>query len=704
MKKMYTIIAAILLSTAVLPLGAQSWVNYSNLSYVTDAEPSGTDIWITAKGGVQLFNTLTGTSMFFRKGDAGLPSSSVEQVAKSNATGVIWVGTYDAGVVEWDGDSWLTYPFPSAMLLYRMKFDGFGNLWLQTDAGLFHFNTTDHVYTFVNSTGGAGWDFNAWDFDITPDNKVIIFTGTNCQVIDAATLAAIDSFPNSDSPNVLACSPSNVRVYNVDEETYLINNGFAIEFEFKDNTFTPATDGLPEFAFVQNIIRGTDGALYAYVNNASVYRLDGLTWTYVDNAAVYFPEFLVYTDGVEFYFSSNNYASTPGVIHMSETDYVKISSLEYAFTSNAIKGLTEDADGNIFILSGSGQYQYNELTDDFSLFGNVPSIYGTIYDLRSVNGIFYCVNYGDLLEYYNGTSWENIPYADGYTSPYIFDYDVTSDGTIYFVNDDGAFKYKDGETTCLFPTPSLYDWGLSVTYDATRNLLWIGRMDGILKYDFVTQELIDAMDVPAMSDGMAIQEIKVAPNGDVWFGANNNKAYMYDGTEWTDYNVGTGMGFVTSFDFEGANIYFGITDGNGGVHVWDTSNDNWSWLSSATDPTLVSDEVSYMTVTTGGDLWIAHVNAGVSRLDGTPSVGIDEVTANNAIIYPNPVAQTLFVSGLEDGNYQYVISDLSGKQLWSSSQATHSINVSQFPSGIYLLQVRAGDKSVFNGTFIVPTK
>lgn len=148
---------------------------------------------------------------------------------------------------------------------------------------------------------------------------------------------------------MLACSPSNVRVYNVDEETYLINNGFAIEFEFKDNTFTPATDGLPEFAFVQNIIRGTDGALYAYVNNASVYRLDGLTWTYVDNAAVYFPEFLVYTDGVEFYFSSNNYASTPGVIHMSETDYVKISSLEYAFTSNAIKGLTEDADGNIFI-------------------------------------------------------------------------------------------------------------------------------------------------------------------------------------------------------------------------------------------------------------------------------------------------------------------------------------------------------------------
>jgi hypothetical protein len=50
------------------------------------------------------------------------------------------------------------------------------------------------VYTFINSVGGAGWDFNAWDFDITPDNQVLIFTGTKCLVFDAATTTAVDSF------------------------------------------------------------------------------------------------------------------------------------------------------------------------------------------------------------------------------------------------------------------------------------------------------------------------------------------------------------------------------------------------------------------------------------------------------------------------------------------------------------------------------
>ena len=104
----------------------------------------------------------------------GLPSASIEQVAISSVTSVIWVGTYDAGVVEWDGENWITYDFPASFQLYRMKFDMTGNLWLQTDGGLYKFDCTSHEYTFVNSIEGIGWDMNAWDFDITPDNLSLI--------------------------------------------------------------------------------------------------------------------------------------------------------------------------------------------------------------------------------------------------------------------------------------------------------------------------------------------------------------------------------------------------------------------------------------------------------------------------------------------------------------------------------------------------
>ncbi|MBK8343409.1 MAG: hypothetical protein IPL12_08925 [Bacteroidetes bacterium] len=188
MKKLFSMFTAVLLSAAAFQAFGQEqeWVNYSNFTAVTDVEPVGDHLWITAKGGVVDMNTTTLEKTYYKKGDAGLPSSLVEQVAVDATSGTIWVGTYDAGVVEWDGENWLSYDYPTYFLMYRMKFDGFGDLWLQTDAGLYKFDSDDHSYTFINSIGGAGWDFDAWDFDITSDNKVLIFTGEDCLVIDAA--------------------------------------------------------------------------------------------------------------------------------------------------------------------------------------------------------------------------------------------------------------------------------------------------------------------------------------------------------------------------------------------------------------------------------------------------------------------------------------------------------------------------------------
>lgn len=685
-----------LLST--LGLQAQEWTNYSNITAVTDVEPVGADLWISGKGGLMIENTVTGTKTFQKKSDTGLPSNSIEQLVRTSDD-VIWVGTYDAGVVEWDGGIWTTYPFPADLLLYRMKADSDDNLWLQTASGLYKFNTDDHSYTFVNSVGGAGWDFNAWDFDITPDNEVLIFTGTKCLVFDASTSTPIDSFEVTDSPVVLGCSPSTVRVYSVDAETYLINNGFAVEFIKKDGSFETATNGLPDFAFVQNILRGTDNELYAYVDGHAVYTLSGYTWTYVCEAAVYTPNVLLYTDGADFYFNNYTYTAAPVVIHRSPTAYTQTTVAEFNFTNNSILGLALDAEGDVHMLSGANQYVFNSATDNWDLVTNVPTLYGA-YDLRFANNTFYCVNYGNLIQFYNGTDWTVIPTAPGYSSIYVFDYDVTADGVIYFVNDDGVFKYEDGVTSLLYATPAISNWGLSVAYDAVRDVLWVGKMEGVVEYDFVTQNLIDASDVPAMAEGMAINGIEVAPDGSVWFGANNNKVYHYDGTTWEDFTIGEGYGFVLSFAWSGSKSYYGVTEGQGGVHIYDATDDSWTWLSTADDVPMPSDNVNYISVTPAGALWVAHDYAGISRYDAaSETTGID-ATAAQAIIYPNPVAQTLFMEGFPGGDVRYEIFDLQGRKLAGDGMSENAIDVNALPSGMYVLHIEHNNTVVYSGKFV----
>ncbi|MFI5172625.1 MAG: hypothetical protein ACHQFW_09550, partial [Chitinophagales bacterium] len=390
MKKSIYILGTVLLSTLFAAGFAGTWENYSNITSITDAEPAGDHIWTTCKGGVIDFNVVTGEKTVYKHGDAGLPSSSVEQVAVSTTTETIWIGTYDSGVVEWDGTYWITYEFPIAFNLYRMKFDSFGDLWLQTNMGLYKFDCTTHEYTFINSVGGAGWDFNAWDFDITIEDHVLIFTGTNCLVIDAATNTPIDSFPNSDSPIVLGCSPNNVRIYGVDANTYLINNFGTLEFEHKDGSFTSAMDGLPEFAFVGNIVRGSDNNLYCYLNN-EIYKLTGTSWTFEKNIAGYTIDKLLFTDGLDFYLNEYAYLNIPVLIDINAVSTNIFETQEVAFGSNNVTGVVKNNAGEILISSGSAFYSYDEIENDWNLYSNVATAYGVMYDPKYVNGILYVI-------------------------------------------------------------------------------------------------------------------------------------------------------------------------------------------------------------------------------------------------------------------------------------------------------------------------
>ena len=595
----------------------------------------------------------------------------------------IWLGQgdciideiQDAGVVEWDGENWITYDFPASFQLYRMKFDMTGNLWLQTDGGLYKFDCTSHEYTFVNSIEGIGWDMNAWDFDITPDNNVLIFTGTNCLVIDAVTNTPIDSFPNSDSPTVLACSPTTVRLYGVDEDTYLINNFGFLEFQFKDGTYAPAEDGLPEFAFVNNIVRGFDNALYCFVDNVEIYKLVGFSWELVKTVDTYSFEKLLFANGTDFYLNEYAYLNVPSLIKADASGMDVFDTKEFNFTSNNIQGLTINGEGDILMLSASKIYSYNADINNWEFYVDAPSVYGA-YDLKYINDMLYAIDYGNLIEYYDGVSWTHIPYADGYSSIYIFDYDVTADGVVYFVNEEGLFKSEGGVTELLIETYAVSSWFMSVEYDEARGLLWLGRINGIVKYDFVTEDLINSSDVAAMADGSSIQEISCDDAGNVWFGANNNKVYMYDGTEWTDFTVGNDGDFIIEFAFQGTKVYFGLTDGTEGFHSYDTNDGTWEYFNTSEDASLISNALNFLVVDEAFNIWMATSDAGISLLRAEVDP-VDVITMDNESIklFPNPAADHINIetAGLENMNIQIV--NINGSVVLNTIKKTNSIDI-----------------------------
>ena len=73
------------------------------------------------------------------------------------------------------------------------------------------------------------------------------------------------------------------------------------------------------------------------------------------------------------------------------------------------------------------------------------------------------------------------------------------------------------------------------------------------------------------------------------------------------------------------------------------------------------------------------------------NVGVlEEESSSNLKIYPNPNTGIVELQGV-NGSYKVDVYDYTGKYLKSTSRST--IDLSDYPSGIYLLKVAYGDKT-----------
>lgn len=79
----------------------------------------------------------------------------------------------------------------------------------------------------------------------------------------------------------------------------------------------------------------------------------------------------------------------------------------------------------------------------------------------------------------------------------------------------------------------------------------------------------------------------------------------------------------------------------------------------------------------------------------------ESITEKNISIYPNPTTDKIFISNLEGNNTQIRIFNVLGKIVHQQKNNTkNGISVSQFPKGIYMLQI-AVDNRTFSKKLVI---
>ena len=575
-----------------------------------------------------------------------------------------------------------------------MKFGPDGMLYLQSDNGAFQFNTVTKTFTQFNVTSTNVWLYNAWSFDFTDAGDLVVFTGTNCITVDLPTLNIVDSFNTLSTPLVSGCSSASASLYYFNTENMLINiANVTVGFLHRDGTSTDANAGLPVFSNIETM-RGSDNHMYCILDNQEVYRLVDTTWNFVYSlgtgnlATKYF-----YEDGSTSYVNTTDFndMSLDEVFHARGIVHNKIDSRKYVFQSTLMNSVFKDNTGKIYAVSATNIYQYDKTNDTWLNYVTAPSIFGEIRHVKYFNSNIYVENYGNLLEFYNGSTWTQVPRAVGSSSPYIFSYDVTSTGTIYFCNDEGVYKYESGVTTKLLSTTSFAAWYFSIKYDATRNILWLGKSNEIASYDFTSLTTYNHATVTDLPATMSVQVIDINPNDNtVWFGSSDNQVLHFDGVNFTTLTTpNPDAAFIDQILFESSGkIIFKNIDAYGGFYTYD--HGNWNRFHPAVMSDMTSASVASIVIDEDGNYWTANSDAnGVSRYKNE-ATGIDNNfnPAPSFAVFPNP-ANTEVQVLLNDEKADIKIFDITGHEISTAIvRKDHLVSISTqtLPNGLYLLK------------------
>lgn len=235
------------------------------------------------------------------------------------------------------------------------------------------------------------------------------------------------------------------------------------------------------------------------------------------------------------------------------------------------------------------------------------------------------------------------------------------------------------------------------------NDVWITTADKFIKINnnTLTTYTSTGTDIPYNSGGK-VTGMTVTDNGTVWFSLESNSndptkggIVSFDGSTWTHYNTSNSnipsndITAITSYQNQ---IIFNNYSINGLTVL---SNGTWTTYNN-TNTNLATSFHAHEMKTLGDKIYVG-TNGGLLIFDLGAIANIDNKKDIQYILYPNPTNGFVNIKGLahNNQNQRVEITTLEGKLVWEQ-KSNERIDISNFPNGIYTLNILNNNKIVYS--------
>lgn len=476
--------------------------------------------------------------------------------------------------------------------------DSEGGLWIGTDKGVTYKNGS--VYTTYNEKDNYGLSDVR---DIFEDNNGTVWVAAGYQSVFTIDADSIIKYDYSDGLSGY--------IYEIEQDAsnklYFVN--YNSVYTFDGSAFSKLTT-IPE-GVGYDIDFDSQGNMWAINYENGIVKFDGTNTTNYTTTEGLQSNYCsgITVNGSEIWVNYSYGYGTSKFDGTTFTDYRKSSD---GILSDYIRDIKSSSDGVVWFATSDGIMKY-----DGTSFTNIASDGMSDDDakhicIKSSNEIYASTYSG--LNLYDGNAFTIIGTQDGLVDNYVKAIGQDKDGNLYFGTYDYGLSIFDGQDWSWQgeSTDNLPDDNIYCIFRDSKDILWIGTYDGLVKYDGTTWTTFDTNDGLA---GDLIRGIGEDASGNIWLACNSKGISKYNGISFTNYQVppsGTYI-YYNSIATVGDNIYVGTDDD--GIYYYDGS----TWTIYTTDNSdLVDNEVRDAFVDSKGNVWFNHdYSSRITSFDGT---------------------------------------------------------------------------------------
>lgn len=692
------------------------WVNLTSAQEITTmAEANGT-LWVGYKGGLTAIDLQTGEKEYFNMGNSGLPSTQVEAVAIA-PNGDIWIGTYDQGLVMFDGTDWTVYNTTnsdlSAHQIYTIQFDQDGVLWIGALLNLISFapygsqNFTD--YPIPGYTAATSLLINSptdiitgWDVHNTP---LYHFNGTGLDTF-ATPPNGVYCLKKDGQGTVWAGYDGGIMKY--------LGNGAWEQYD----SASGVTGGVVRDMLWMN------GTMYICTDNHVLKKTGVNQW--VDAG--------LQTSGNRLFLHDNDlYIGTLTEGLFKTTDGLTLETVKVAKSNvpfNTFRDAIRLSNDKLLLSPGSNKPLVTFDGNNWELDSSTDTLYGNGMIRQAPDGSVWMLSYRNLYHLENGAV-ETWPLDSFGVPSYGYNcLEVAPDGRVFmgtfndgFVVFDGAgFDHYQRDTMPGVPTNAsihsnkvhgfAFKDGLVYIATYVENILSTPTGGGLEVWDGSTFTNYNESNSNIVSHYISELEIM----GDAVIAGGDNGFSVFENGTFTNYGFSYGnapFAYLRLLELDNnGDLWISGVDMNSDDMLVKWSNGQVVAIfdSSNAPGTVMGYGLNDMTFDKDNNLWLLHSSGtyiykegGVVGVEDSLNVGIEDVLLLGVSIYPNPAGETITVKVAETGSFELHVYDLSGRLVKAESiDGTQQINIADLQPGylIYQLTDRESGQTLRRGKLL----